>query len=418
MAKQIEKSEIALRIRSLAKSILFRKPSIISFTVLERSGAFHFCVPVEAGFMCGDFATLFTKREMFLGRVDTTSFNFLQERQDRDISFGTLPVLGLPPLETVGIVSTGYYLGNGQILAEIQDSGVDVEFDHDNCVGDASMGSAVSDVVESYLAASCSGKKPLLYVGTLLNIESPIRARLIVDGFKRHTGLFGQSGSGKSFALGIILEELHLSTGANIIVLDFNGDFVRLKRPLRKIEEINHSRNKYTFSRNEIKKYQELHTKKKNSIRIVSANQGRDVEPIVIRFCDLSEEQKSLLLKIDPLQNWQLFRALSQVLEKLREEKLEYSINDLLSKAEESDERLYQRIKSLALEKTRIWGNSEGDEIPLLNLIGQDDLQTIIIDLSTLTGIERSIICSIVFKRVWELQEARKTESLDIHWCP
>jgi DNA helicase HerA-like ATPase len=47
-------------------------------------------------------------------------------------------------------------------------------------------------------------------------------------GFSRHTFLCGQSGSGKTYSLGVILERLLIETGLRVVVLDPNSDFVRL----------------------------------------------------------------------------------------------------------------------------------------------------------------------------------------------
>ncbi len=47
-------------------------------------------------------------------------------------------------------------------------------------------------------------------------------------GFDRHTFLCGQSGSGKTYSLGVILERLLIETDLRLVVLDPNSDFVRL----------------------------------------------------------------------------------------------------------------------------------------------------------------------------------------------
>ncbi len=47
-------------------------------------------------------------------------------------------------------------------------------------------------------------------------------------GFNRHTFLCGQSGSGKTYSLGVILEQLLTETDLRMVVLDPNSDFVRL----------------------------------------------------------------------------------------------------------------------------------------------------------------------------------------------
>src|ERR1700760_427299 len=50
-------------------------------------------------------------------------------------------------------------------------------------------------------------------------------------GFNRHTFLCGQSGAGKTYSLGVILEQLLTETELRIIILDPNSDFVRLGQP-------------------------------------------------------------------------------------------------------------------------------------------------------------------------------------------
>jgi DNA helicase HerA-like ATPase len=44
-------------------------------------------------------------------------------------------------------------------------------------------------------------------------------------GFSRHTFLCGQSGSGKTYSLGVILERLLIETDLRMVVLDPNSDF-------------------------------------------------------------------------------------------------------------------------------------------------------------------------------------------------
>jgi uncharacterized protein len=55
-------------------------------------------------------------------------------------------------------------------------------------------------------------------------------APALLDGakFNRHTFWCGQSGSAKTYALGVVLEQLLLGTALPILVLDPNADFVRL----------------------------------------------------------------------------------------------------------------------------------------------------------------------------------------------
>ena len=55
-----------------------------------------------------------------------------------------------------------------------------------------------------------------------------VPCRADAGGFNRHTFLCGQSGSGKTYSLGVILEQLLTETDLRLVVLDPNSDFVRL----------------------------------------------------------------------------------------------------------------------------------------------------------------------------------------------
>ena len=65
-------------------------------------------------------------------------------------------------------------------------------------------------------------------IGTWRSGEVDAPARLRAQGFNRHTFLCGQSGSGKTYALGVLLEQMLLATELRMVILDPNADFVRL----------------------------------------------------------------------------------------------------------------------------------------------------------------------------------------------
>ena len=66
-----------------------------------------------------------------------------------------------------------------------------------------------------------------LEVGTL-SLAEGVPFALDAGGFDRHTFLCGQSGSGKTYALGTVLERLLLETSLRLVVLDPNSDYARL----------------------------------------------------------------------------------------------------------------------------------------------------------------------------------------------
>ena len=71
------------------------------------------------------------------------------------------------------------------------------------------------------------GRHAVLEIGELA-LAPGVVAGLDAGGFNRHTFLCGQSGSGKTYSLGVVLEELLARTALRMVVLDPNSDFVRL----------------------------------------------------------------------------------------------------------------------------------------------------------------------------------------------
>ena len=55
-----------------------------------------------------------------------------------------------------------------------------------------------------------------------------VPATLDAGGFNRHTFMCGQSGSGKTYSLGLVLEQLLVATSLRMVILDPNSDYVRL----------------------------------------------------------------------------------------------------------------------------------------------------------------------------------------------
>ena len=66
-----------------------------------------------------------------------------------------------------------------------------------------------------------------LTIGDLL-LAPGVAATLDAGGFNRHTFMCGQSGSGKTYSLGLVLERLLVETSLRMVILDPNSDYVRL----------------------------------------------------------------------------------------------------------------------------------------------------------------------------------------------
>jgi DNA helicase HerA-like ATPase len=66
-----------------------------------------------------------------------------------------------------------------------------------------------------------TSKKPLLQFGLRLDkLPAKIQVELLAKGMDTHTAIIAQSGSGKSFMLGRLLEEIAIRTKARFLILD------------------------------------------------------------------------------------------------------------------------------------------------------------------------------------------------------
>lgn len=67
-----------------------------------------------------------------------------------------------------------------------------------------------------------------IQLGELSTVQG-VPAALSASGFGRHTFLCGQSGSGKTYTLGRILEQLLLETDIQVAVFDPNSDYAGIR---------------------------------------------------------------------------------------------------------------------------------------------------------------------------------------------
>ena len=91
---------------------------------------------------------------------------------------------------------------------------------------DAAVRPAESGEVDAWLE-STRPNRSVLTIGELL-LAPGVTATLDAGGFNRHTFMCGQSGSGKTYSLGLVLEQLLVETSLRMVILDPNSDYIRL----------------------------------------------------------------------------------------------------------------------------------------------------------------------------------------------
>jgi hypothetical protein len=156
-----------------------------------------------------------------------------------------------------------------------------------------------------------------IYIGDLVSRRS-VPVHLSVNGFRRHVAVIAQTGAGKSYTVGVILEEL-LRLGATAVVVDPHADYVFLSRT-RDMGRHEHS--------DRVQVFRNPHS---------SGRYGRDqldnVRDLTFRFSEIEPDELASIAGIP--EQWANVRAaLREAVKELRESALDYTLEDLLSKLE------------------------------------------------------------------------------------
>ncbi|KAM9861687.1 ATP-binding protein [Leucobacter sp. BZR 635] len=123
--------------------------------------------------------------------------------------------------------------------------------------------------------------------------------------FNRHTFWCGQSGSGKTYALGVVLEQLLLETELPLLILDPNADFTRITSP--------HPESDASGAREiaaldiRVLRSGNAHGSERDSAQDSASVSTPDSAParadgrLHARFADLSAASKAAVLQLDPI---------------------------------------------------------------------------------------------------------------------
>jgi len=220
--------------------------------------------------------------------------------------------------------------GEGVVLAAVGEDGEPVRRSVLPFL-DATLEAAPTTLLEG-LQRSAGATVP---VGAWHGGDAEVVARLRAGGFNRHTFLCGQSGSGKTYALGVLLEQLLLATDLRVVVLDPNADFVRLGE-LRPGAPAGASARLGG-----------------GAVRVLRA-EGAGGEPLRMRFATMPPRAQAAVLQLDPVADRAEYNRFLHVMATLRTE----SVGQLATALRDgdADERaLGQRIENLGMHEWQVW---------------------------------------------------------------
>jgi DNA helicase HerA-like ATPase len=213
----------------------------------------------------------------------------------------------------------------------------------------------------------------------------------------------GQSRSGKTFALGIILEKILLSKNApRIIVLDPNSDFTSLDQMRSKLQYdatllVPRSDETYAALKDE---YGQIAT----GIRILRPSASGS-PGLRIRLDDLDRYEQGAVLQLDPIRDLQVFNAFSKVIAALERELYSWEIitDKLMRDFAVSTLDLGLRIQNLRVAQWEVWCRNQ--EPSIVRELEKDDWRCIVIDLGSLRSAEEKAVAVIaVLNYLWRVR--------------
>lgn len=210
-------------------------------------------------------------------------------------------------------------------------------------------------------------------------------ARLRTTGFTRHTFLCGQSGSGKTYATGTILERLIAETSLRMVIFDPNGDYRRIIEPHDGSDD-----------------------ERADSLRRASGNvtihtADGSPGPPKVRLKELSPEAQMALLRIDPVRDRDEVAAFQGLLDRRAAGEQASALLHLLSDPDNA-EPLARRARALGLTSWDTWALENESVIDHL----ADRNEVHVLDLSGCARPQEGYaVAASVLDHLWEHREDR-----------
>ncbi len=216
-----------------------------------------------------------------------------------------------------------------------------------------------------------------------------VPASLDAGGFDRHTFLCGQSGSGKTYSLGLVLEQLLVETDLRLVILDPNSDYVRLGETRAGLDPAIADR--YTAA-----------------ARGVAVRRGSGDDRIRLRFAQLDRAGRAALLQLDPIADREEYAALSGLLDAREHgQALVSGLEDFLTADQPGARELGLRAANLGVLDWSIWAGEQPGSI--VEDLENSDKRCLVVDLGSLeTPEEQSVVAEAVLSTLWHRRARRE----------
>jgi DNA helicase HerA-like ATPase len=243
----------------------------------------------------------------------------------------------------------------------------------------------VTAVSDGTLAAMHASARATLEVGTDLTPPGG-PSRLLPHRFNRHTFWCGQSGSGKTYALGVVLERLLVHTALPIVVFDPNSDFVRLGELSEGVSGT------------------EAAALAHREIRVLRpATEG--AERLRARFTDMSARSKAAVLRLDPVVNREEYHTLLQLMQTFTVDSVSSMVPTLLASEDPGQRALGLRLHNLGVVDWEVWALND----PAASDVIDARPDATVLDLGGFSTPDQQLVIALsVLDDLWERREARR----------
>jgi uncharacterized protein len=252
---------------------------------------------------------------------------------------------------------------------------------------DASVRPATPAEVGAWTARS-TRRGAGLEVGELL-MAAGVAATLDSTGLARHTFMCGQSGSGKSYSLGVLLERVLMGTSLRVVILDPNSDYTGL------------SRTRGGAPPEMLRRYEPV------SAEVSVWGNGRSDHPLRLAFAELDPALQAAILGLDPVRDREEYAVLTELLGRQRDGRPLITRADDLMQAESAEARaLGLRANNLGVLAWSVW--SSGAHSLVQELLDQS-VRCIVVDLGSLgTPQEQRVVAEAVLSTLWDARHSRR----------
>jgi uncharacterized protein len=254
-------------------------------------------------------------------------------------------------------------------------------------------GAAVIPATDDDVIRVLTGGRHPLEIGSLRG-RPDVVATVAAEGFNRHTFLCGQSGSGKTYSLGVLLERLLLSTTLPILVLDPNGDHVGLGHPADGVDPPVATAYRTATA----------------GLVVLRATADEDGTPLRIRLTDLGADGAGAVLELDPIADREEYHALTRLTETIPGRRWA-SVEDLVTVLGEQDDPVVRdlvlRVENLGIHRMTSW--ALGRHRTLADIWSEERPRAVIADTSGFDARrERVAVAVAVLTDLWRRRAERQ----------